>query len=279
MMICPECKSPLMRVETTAPPGANLWICETCGYEQEPETLPVETMGPAAMLSAAIAKGIDAEGIKTLAEIYERMEDRRAQREFTAALLAFQRVCPPIKKTSRVSFPTRKGGTFDSQYAKLEDVTMVVRPLLQAHGFSFTFDTEIRGKEVKAICVLFHVGGHSTRTSFTAPADPEPKLSDAHSTASAVTFAQRYAFQLALGIVPGGDNDGKTYAESGAKITTEQLQALQKLLADAQADTKAFWNYAGIRKLEDLPAKDYAKIRQALINRLQKMAEAKGVKT
>jgi len=229
-----------------------------------------------ALLNAAIAKG-DTASIKTLAEIYERFEAKRAEREYNAALTAFQGECPRILKESTVAFPTRGGGNFSSRYAKLEAIVTAVRPLLQAHGFSYSFDTELQEKQVVAICRLHHVGGHSTSTPFVTPVDPAPKLSEAHAVASAVSFAQRYAFQLALGIVTGlPDDDGKA-AFTGETISPAELTALQRLVDETKADVPSFWKFAGVERLADLPATKFQVVHIALVQRKQRQ-EAEALK-
>ncbi|HXG17890.1 MAG TPA: ERF family protein [Methylomirabilota bacterium] len=220
----------------------------------------------ALMIASAIEKGLDAEGIVKLAEVYERMEQKRAESEFAEALLAFQAECPIIIKRSEVSFPTRNGGQFQAKYARFDQIVAEVKPLLLKHGFAFAFNTQIKGKEVTSVCILTHRCGHKTETTFSAPVDPAPKISEAHATASAVTFAQRYAFQLALGIVSGlADDDGKR-GFVGA-ISEEQRAVLQSLIDEVKPNMEQFWKYAGVQQLEDLPARDFARVHRALLDK------------
>jgi len=234
---------------------------------------PPISISAAEMLTAAINKGIDAQGIETLARVYQEMEAKRAEREYTAALLAFQDECPLIRKTSAISFLTKKGNNFNSRFARLSDILVQIRPMLKKHGFAVSFDQEPREKKTATICVLRHIGGHSTRTAFEVPTDTAPLISDQHSAASATSFAERYALQLALGIVPSEDDDGKAAFTSQEVINQQQRDELQRLVDETKSDTPAFWAYAGVQQLDDLPASKFNAVRLALVQRKQR-AEA-----
>src|SRR5262245_11237413 len=104
---------------------------------QEP-TLPATT-STAEMLVAAIEKGMDAQSMQILANIHFQFEEKRAEREFNAALVAFQAECPVILKEKQIEFPTKRGGKFKSQYAEMDDLVEQTKALREKHGFSFTF--------------------------------------------------------------------------------------------------------------------------------------------
>ena len=55
------------------------------------------------LLALAVEKGADVKALTALVSLYERVEDRRAETELTAALLAFQAQCPAVahNKTSQ----------------------------------------------------------------------------------------------------------------------------------------------------------------------------------
>lgn len=230
---------------------------------------------PADMLRAAIEHGIDAAGIKTLSEVYERMEARRAEREFNDALSEFQRECPIILKKKEIEFPTKTGGMFRSRYAEMDTIVEDTRELRGKHGFSHSFEPELTDKQVKAVCILRHRGGHHTRTPFAVPIPKDFKLSEAHAIAGAITFCERYAFRGALGITTGPDHDGKEFTESNKKMSEEQRQTLALLVEETQAEGEAFRNFLGVPTLADLPARDYGRVQQALLQRKDRMRKAK----
>jgi hypothetical protein len=232
-----------------------------------PVVSPPEPTGPAALLAAAIQKGVDAEGIKTLAEVYQKMEALRAEREFNDALAGFQAVCPVLKKRTAIEFPTRGGGVFRSQYAAMEDLIEDTRALRAQFGFSHSFEPSVTGTQITVVCVLRHRGGHQTRTPFSVPLPKDARLSEAHAVAGAVTFCERYAFCGALGLTTGRDRDGAELAGESAHISEEQRHQLEALFEEAKPDPARFWAYAGVPpgRLGELPAADFNKIQQALL--------------
>lgn len=221
----------------------------------------------AIMLTAAIEKGIDAEGIKALAEVYRDMEARQAEKDFNADLVSFQDECPAIVKRQAITFATKKGGTFNSRFAPLPSTVALIRPLLRKYGFTFTFNTKLENKVATVTCRLAHSQGHKTETDFSIPLDSAPLLSDAHAAASAVSFAERYALQLALGLVPQVDDDGKR-AFTVEKLNEAQVAELRELLTVRNPDPEKFWTFVGkgMEKLEDIASYDFERVKSALVH-------------
>lgn len=225
-------------------------------------------LSPAALLDAAIQRGIDAQGIAALAEMFNAMDVRRAQREFTVAMLAFQNDLPPVVKNQAVEFPTRRGGSFSSRFAPLPDIIKIAKPYLDKHGFAYTFTTKSDAKQMAVSCHVSHVGGHSQDTEFTIPIDPEPKLSVAHAAASASTFAVRYAFCLAFGIVTAmPDDDGKRGFVATQYITDEQQASLKKLAEETNSLGPDFWRFCGTTGFAEIKQKDFKRIEDALLKK------------
>lgn len=228
--------------------------------------LPADTdhTSPALMIQTAIEKGIDATGIKILAEVYERMEAQRAERAYNDALADFQGQCPIILKRKEIEFPTRSGGKFISRYAEMDTIIQDTRELRAIHGFSYSFERTVTDKQIVVICIVRHRGGHKTTTTFQVPIPKEVKLSEAHAVAGAVTFCERYSFRGAFGITTGmPDNDGKDL--TGGLCTEEQRKVLQALIDQVKPNLEKFWKYCGVTKLEDLPERDYARVQAGLL--------------
>lgn len=218
------------------------------------------------MLAAAIDKGMDASSIERLVAVYERMEEKKAEREFNEALAAFQAECPVILKKTQIEFPTKSGARFTSRFAEMDDIVEHTRPLREKYGFSFSFHREITENDVKVSCIIRHRGGHQTITPFQVPIDKSNKLSDAHAIAGAVTFCERYAFRGGFGVTTGmPDNDGKSF--TGGTITEEQQKTLQALIDEVKPMMEQFWSYCKVEKLEDLPARDFARVQRALMDK------------
>jgi len=234
-----------------------------------------EEATPATMLREAIAKGMDAASIQTLTDVFFRFEERRSEREFNAALAAFQSESPTILKKTKISFPTKRGGRFDSQYAEMDDLVEQTKSLREKHGFSFSFRREITDKLITVGCILRHRGGYQTETTFSVPTPKDFLISEQHAIAGAVTFCERYSFRGALGITTGMPDDEGKGAFIG-KIPSEQVEQLRELVKETECEQdEAFWKYAGVERLEDIAAEHFGRIWQALQIRKRRIEEAK----
>lgn len=220
---------------------------------------------PIDLLNSAIARGIDADGIVKLADVFERMETKRAEQEFTQSLLNFRRDCPPLPRTTP--------GAKDALFLPLPQLAFLIDPILTRHELVYSFNTTIEensaGFSMKIECILRHLGGFSTHTFFTTPIDKaaaeKMKMTDTHAGASASSLGKRYALQLALGLVTGlPDDDGRALVR---KISPEQVSVVKGLLEETRADTAAFLKYARVTALDDISSADYGRIEAALLEK------------
>jgi len=166
---------------------------------------PVLAFDPFAMLSQAVDKGASVETMERLLDMRRELKQERAREMFFASLADFQADCPVIKKDKDVMVK----GTKRYSYAPLESIIKQVGPILQKHGFSYTFKTVPGSDEVKICCDAYHIGGYAQDSCFSIPIDQGSFMSDAQKAGSASTFAKRYAFCNVFGISTGDeDNDG-----------------------------------------------------------------------
>ena len=219
--------------------------------------MDVQPPSPAAMLQAAIEKGADVESLEKLVGLYERMENRRAASEFTAAMLEFQKGCPPISRNRKASFLTRGGGNFNYDYADLPHICRIVNPLLHPLGLSYKWDSSVSddGGRLKVTCTLSHVAGHSLTAAFEAPIDKGTGTSGAQDYAKVQTYGQRQSLVQVLGIFTA---DEDTDAAPGVTITADQAATLDQLIEESRTNVARFLKTYGVEKLADLPAPNYA---------------------
>lgn len=133
-----------------------------------PENLPARidnSGGTLALIKTAIDKGIDPEALGKLLDLQDRVLAKQAESEFTQAKKKFQARCPVINKNRHADI---KGGAKYS-FADLENITQTIRPLLEEHGFSWSFTQRHNGDIVEVVCILKHESGHKEETSFSAP--------------------------------------------------------------------------------------------------------------
>src|SRR5262249_50628295 len=166
----------------------------------------VEPAPPSSMvlLQAAIQAGADVETLERLLALHERVKAKEARDAYFEALSAFQAECPVIPKRK-----TAGHGRFTYRYAPLEDIVKAVPPLLRKHGLSYRFDTQFFADPPAQLvtCTVYHVQGHSESSEFRTPVDASARMNDMQKSASAQTYAKRYAFCNALGILTGDDDD------------------------------------------------------------------------
>lgn len=167
----------------------------------------VQPMTVESLIAEAVKKDSPLEVMRELIAMRRADEKERAKEEYFRALSDFQGECPVIGKKSSVNYESKKGGRVSYEYASMDEIIQVVRPLLQKHGFSYTLKTE-QGKEfVRAICHSHHVSGHTEATAFEVPIDPDAYMNAAQKVASALTYSSRYAFKNAFGLVTGDSDD------------------------------------------------------------------------
>lgn len=185
----------------------------------------------------AIEQNLPVETMERLFALREKYLAARAKEEFDAAMADFQGECPVIVK-SKEGGKTR-GGQVAYKYAPLDVIVSQVKELLKKHGFSYAIKTEIHEEKVKAICIVKHRAGHSESSDLEVPLGAKTEIMSAPQVvAAAATFAKRYAFCNAFGILTGDeDNDAESVGKMSpkAEVFTATADAYQEQKAKLQA--------------------------------------------
>ena len=196
-------------------------------------------LSPEGLISQAIRKGATVDTLERLLAMRTQLKAEKAEEVYHSTMAEFQGECPIIKKTKKVLNKQEKGGGVRYSFAPLDSIVEQVKPLLQKYGFSYTVDTIVEDKWVTAICKVIHKFGHSETSSFKIPMDPEAFMTQAQKFASALTFAKRYAFCNAFGILTGDDDNdnrmSKKEMESAEKLQ-QALAMIKNLRTPAQVD-------------------------------------------
>jgi len=189
-----------------------------------------------------------------------QIKSEQAKEAFNRAMAAFQAECPTIVKTKEVF--TRDGRSA-YKYAPIESIVAQVKEYLKKNGFSYTTQIDLTEKGVKATCKVTHEAGHSEENSMEVPLGSKTQImSDSQVTAAASTFAKRYAFCNAFGILTGDeDNDGAKFDTSPVKedtvptVTYDDHESAPKTKAPTNTGTLA----ANTRAASDKPWQQKAK--------------------
>lgn len=180
------------------------------------------TVNPEALLATAIEKGVGIETLERLLALREKLNAENARAAFFQALAGFQSECPIIPKTKTAKIEGSRG-SYTYSYAPLEVIVARVQPLLQKWGLSAVFDTVVTDVALQSVCTVHHVAGHHEASSFQVPIDKAARMNDAQKVASASTYAKRYAYCNALGILTGDDDDDAHSA--GPTVTGGPVQS------------------------------------------------------
>jgi len=215
-----------------------------------------EIMG---LLARAVEAGASVEALERLVALKERVDRENARRAFFEALSRAQDEMPEIPKRHQASIVTKSGAAFSYRYAALEDITRVVRPVLARHGLSYAWDVTQGENALVVTCVLRHVDGHEERASFPVPVDSGARMSAAQANGAALTYGRRQSLIAVLGLTTADDDvDGADVGAPSDRITRQQAADLDALIDEVGADRQKFLAWAGVERIEDLPADRYA---------------------
>lgn len=218
------------------------------------------------MLQKVIEGGITAENVaamEKMLDVYERMQGKQAERDFSVAFNAMQGEMPII--TAKTVIPNR------GKYEKFEDLMKVVGPLLSKHGFSVSFSMDFKDNRIIETCTLSHVSGFSRANSFAVRSGGRAD-SDTQADCKAATTAKRNALCNALNISIRQDclNAENDAGIEGGAITEEQAFELERRVAETNSDKAKFLRVAGAKTFADIPAGKYATLDELLKQKEQR---------
>jgi len=199
------------------------------------------------LLALAIEKGADIDTLSKIMDLQERQMNKAAEQDYNRAISGFQSELRPISKNKE---------SYVGRYATLDHIAKCIAPLMTKYSLSYSFESEINNGMVQVTCKINHVNGYSQNAKFTAPIDPSAKVNDMQKTASALSYARRYALQLALGITTTEEDDDG-YVGGLQFITDDQVVSLNNLIVEVSADKVNFMKYLKVNSLEELPVQKY----------------------
>src|SRR5262245_7775596 len=204
--ILPDLEAARRALDSRNPPPCNVSHGPQSKEESMPNDVPaggdLETL-----LAKAIEHNVSIDVLERLLALRERLAGERARTEFFGALAGFQGECPIIPKRDSATIVTKSGARYTYRFAALDDIVRVTAPLLAARGLATRVETAIDAGQLCATCVVHHVGGHSEASTFRVPIATGDRMNPAQQVASASTYAKRYAYCNALGILTGDEDD------------------------------------------------------------------------
>ena len=205
-------------------------------------------------------KDFPIETVERLFALDQKIRAETARREFAAAFNRVQLKMTPVVKRA-------KNKDIGSVYARAEDVTSMLDPLILAEGFSRSLTTEPStvAEHIRFVIVVRHIEGHEERYGIDAPNDfagPKGSLvkTKLHGMGSSFTYCERILLCKAFGVQLTTDDDGNAAAGLGPgseTISTEQLRDLEALMGEVKANQEKFLAIFGIKKFSELTKSQY----------------------
>ena len=169
------------------------------------------------LISQAINKKVPVETMEKLLSMRRELKQEKAKEEFDSAMSIFQSKCPTIVKDKKV-YEKNSTTKVRYSYAPLESIVAQVKSHLSENGFSYRIKVAQDEKMISVTCIATHTSGHSEETTFSVPIGSESYMSDVQKYGARLTFAKRYVFCNAFGILTGDeDTDAITPEATEAK--------------------------------------------------------------
>jgi hypothetical protein len=183
-----------------------------------------------------------------------------AEAAFNVAFQALSIELPRVKRNGEVEYKNKQGQLEKAfTFARWEDIDTAIRPLLQAHGFTLSYDTAPRTNDGGGVIVtgtLRHIEGHSKTASLPVPLDTSGGKNSIQGYGSALSYGKRYTTTALLNLVFEGEDDDAVLG--GTKfVDAAQIAEIEQLLTETGANKSAFLQHFEVTAVENLTADDY----------------------
>jgi hypothetical protein len=219
---------------------------------------------------------ISAEKMAVLLNMQKEIMAESRREAFQAAFAAMAHELPQVDRRGKVEL-IKDGKKFGSyNYAKWEDMDDIIRPVLFKFGFSLTFASRVDGPNMILTGKLMHAGGHSEVSERRLIADPGPGRNNLQAEGSGLSYAKRYLAEGLLNIVRKGE-DTDAIGAGLQPISEAQVKQLAGLLGETGTKEETFLRLfvTGIEKLDQVPAREFPRLKNALDEKLKSLLKSK----
>ena len=184
---------------------------------------------------------------------------------FAKAFVAAQMATEAVKKAA-------SNPHFKSKYADLSEVVEATVPALNANGIAVIQSPGFDGDLVSVTTMLIHESG----ATVTGTLRMRPTKNDPQGVGSAITYGRRYSLLAMTGAAPEDDDGSAASAspQASAKLSPEQVLALQSDLVSVGADVPAFLNLFKVSRVEEINAADLPRAKAMIEAKRKKNAPA-----
>jgi ERF superfamily len=213
-----------------------------------------------AIAEAARDPRVDAAKMTALWELKNKIDARAAETAFNNAMREAQDEMKTVVKDSR-NLQT------NSNYAKLDKIDKIIKPVYLKHGFSLSFNSDIiEAGKVLVSCKCMHISGHSKDYALPGPLDlaglkGNQNKSDMHALGSSLSYLKRYLKCMIFDVtLTDEDDDGNG---GSPPLTKQQLNQVRDLIISCDeldpGHEKKFLAFMKTKSLEDIPQRDFQK--------------------
>lgn len=230
---------------------------------------------------AAANPAVDVAKMEALLGMQERLMARQAEQEYNEAMARLQLLLPRIVKKGDVKYPVNKSNPDGPQkhaffFARIEDIDDVIRPLLNAEGFSLSGDTipQADGRLI-VTTTLLHRGGHSKTVRIgPLPLDSSGGKNNVQALGSTFSYGYRYGQRALLNLVYEGEDDDGARGDDEL-IDAASVKVLSDLLIETRSDLGKFCKAIEVGGLPEIRVADFPTAVNMLMDKRRKMGGAR----
>lgn len=231
-----------------------------------PAPAPPAGHSPMDIVAAALSTG-NVEMYREAVALMKDMEAFAARKAFGNALADAKAELPIIEKNKLASYDNKAGRQTSYWHEDLAQVVDTVVPILAKHGLAHRWKLAGRpGDPVTVTCIISHRDGHCEENSLSADADTSDGKTPIQGVKSTTSYLERITLMASLGLSSRkDDDDGRggaqaepAYVPPAGSISPDQADFLRSEIKAKGASEIAFLSAMKRRRIEDIPATDYA---------------------
>ena len=224
--------------------------------------------------------------MRELYAIHKEMAADQAKIDFIRDFAALQAENLHINAKGKIVIPAKDGRAGQSTpYAKFNDITKAIKPLLKKHHFTLSFETEPSTDASRLIVKgrLAHDHGHERVTAFPLPAETSGSKNNVQGWGSSMSYGKRYCTIALLNLTSEAmedeDDDGAAAGKADPTkivqaaepdvpktLTVDQTQDLLALIKSSGVGLERFLEKYNLKGVIDLPQSRLVEATNALNN-------------
>lgn len=222
---------------------------------------------------AAENPNVDISKMQALLQMQKEIMEKNSEIEFNEAFSRVSAKMPRIQKAGSVGYKEDKNNKNSAvveafKFARYEDIDKAIRPLLDAEGFTLSYDSSMRdGGGVVMTGTLSHRSGHKRTASIPLALDVSGGKNNIQAMGSTISYGKRYLAGMLLNIVTVGEDDDATASDV---ITLEQAVEIDLLIVETKADKEKFLKFVNAESVQEILKKNFGKAKNMLEQKKKK---------